>query len=75
MTKMPILVFRFVASVYARIISDPDLSRQDMLREKGKFPVSSEFAPPEWIDTILLRFFIGFKRNVSDLFTQNPREG
>jgi hypothetical protein len=36
-----------------------------MLRDKGKFPVSEEFAPPEWIDTILLRFFIGFKRSVS----------
>uniref|UniRef100_A0A7S0MDF4 CRAL-TRIO domain-containing protein n=1 Tax=Cryptomonas curvata TaxID=233186 RepID=A0A7S0MDF4_9CRYP len=38
---------------------------KDLLRNKGKFPVSEEFAPPEWIDTILLRFFIGFKRSAT----------
>jgi len=36
---------------------------KDILKGKGKFPLAEDFAPPEWVDAIFLRFFIGFKKN------------
>jgi len=36
---------------------------KEVLTGKGQWPCDASTAPPEWQDALLLRFFIGFKRN------------
>jgi len=36
---------------------------RDLLREKGQWPPSRDSVPEEWENALLLRFFLGFKKN------------